>query len=77
MRPAIPTFAALVALGSVAVAEPLPVAKIGSCPSGWMQSGGYCAPMSARSPAAVPKASAQCPAGWMQSGAYCVRVAGR
>jgi hypothetical protein len=28
---------------------------VGSCPSGYRDSGGYCAPTSGRAPAAVPK----------------------
>jgi hypothetical protein len=49
----------------------LPVLKTGACPSGYFQSGGYCAPMSDKSPTAIPKVGS-CPSGWRQSGAYCV-----
>ena len=56
-----------------AVAQPLPQPKVGTCPSGYRESGGYCAPTSSRSPAAVPKIG-QCPSGWMQSGAYCIEM---
>lgn len=52
-------------------AEPLPVPKTGQCPSGYRESGGYCAPMNDKAPAAIPK-SGQCPSGWMQSGNYCI-----
>jgi hypothetical protein len=56
-----------------AAAEPLPVPKVGQCPSGYPESGGYCAPTSDRAPAAVPKRG-QCPSGWTQSGNYCVET---
>jgi hypothetical protein len=52
-------------------AEPMPQPKVGQCPSGYRESGGYCAPTSDRAPAAVPKVG-QCPSGWVQSGAYCL-----
>jgi hypothetical protein len=51
-------------------AQPLPQPKVGQCPSGYTQSGGYCAPMRRDAPAAVPMVG-QCPSGWVQSGAYC------
>ncbi len=54
-------------------AQPLPQPKVGQCPSGYRESGGYCAPMSARAPAAIPK-TGQCPSGWFQSGAYCLEM---
>jgi hypothetical protein len=56
-----------------AAASPLPQPKVGQCPSGYRESGGYCAPTSPRVPAAVPK-TGQCQSGWMQSGAYCVEM---
>jgi hypothetical protein len=37
-------------LTGVVRAEPLPQPKIGSCPSGYRESGGYCAPTSDRTP---------------------------
>jgi hypothetical protein len=33
------------ALIATAHAQPLPQKKVGSCPSGYAQSGGFCAPM--------------------------------
>jgi hypothetical protein len=54
-------------------AEPLPQPKVGQCPAGYRESGGYCAPTSDRAPAAVPKRG-QCPSNWMQSGAYCIHT---
>jgi PAS domain-containing protein len=44
----------------------------GQCPSGYRESGGYCAPTSDRASVAIPK-TGQCPSNWMQSGAYCIR----
>jgi hypothetical protein len=63
----------IILLASIALAHaaPLPQKKVGSCPSGYAQSGGFCAPTSDRAPAAVPKVG-QCPSGWVQSGAYCL-----
>jgi hypothetical protein len=34
-------------------AQPLPQPKVGQCPSGYRESGGYCAPTSDRAPNAV------------------------
>jgi hypothetical protein len=56
-----------------AAAEPLPQPKVGQCPSGYTESGGYCAPTSDRALAAVPKRG-RCPSNWTQSGAYCVEM---
>jgi hypothetical protein len=58
---------------SLAAAQPMPQPKIGSCPSGYYESGGYCAPMKRDAPAAIPK-TGQCPSNWMQSGAYCIEM---
>jgi hypothetical protein len=65
--------ALLLALASAASAQPLPVAKVGPCPSGYAESGGYCAPTSGTTRPAVPKIG-QCASGWTQSGAYCVNT---
>lgn len=56
----------------VLAAAPLPQPKIGPCPSGYVTSGGFCAPTSDKSQPAIPKGKSQCPSGWMQSGAYCL-----
>jgi hypothetical protein len=61
-------------LPAVASAQPLPQPKVGQCPSGYRDSGGYCAPMNDRAPVAVPKGAGQCPSGFAQSGAYCVEM---
>jgi hypothetical protein len=46
-------------LVGAAGAQPLPQPKVGQCPSGYRESGGYCAPISERSPVAVPKIAGQ------------------
>jgi hypothetical protein len=47
----------LVPLASItaASAQPLPQLKVGQCPSGYHESGGYCAPTSDRAPAACQR----------------------
>jgi hypothetical protein len=60
-----------VALITTASAEPMLLPKTGQCPSGYRDSGGYCAPMNDKAPVAVPK-QGQCPSGFMQSGNYCI-----
>lgn len=47
----------LVAVTS-ASAAPLPQPKVGQCPAGYYQSGGYCAPMTRNSPDAVAESRA-------------------
>ena len=64
--------ALLVLLTTVAVAEPLPVAKSGQCPASYRESGGYCVPTSG-APAAIPKLGV-CPSGWASEASYCVQV---
>jgi hypothetical protein len=39
-------------------AQPLPVPKSGQSPSGYRESGGYCAPMNDKAPAANPEVRA-------------------
>src|SRR5262249_10095829 len=46
MRMAMTALVALIT--TMAHAEPLPVPKTGQCPSGYRESGGYCAPMTER-----------------------------
>lgn len=49
---------------------PQPIAKLGSCPSGYLTSGDYCVPRTdAR--AAVEKRGS-CPPGYLSSGSYCL-----
>jgi hypothetical protein len=66
--------AVLLALTGPALAEPMPQPKIGQCPAGYRESGGYCAPLNDRAPLAVPKGAQQCPSGFAQSGAYCIET---
>jgi hypothetical protein len=58
---------------TVPAAAQQPIPKVGACPSGYRDSGGYCAPLSDRSAPAIVK-QGNCPSGWMQSGAYCIRI---
>jgi hypothetical protein len=71
----------IVALGllvsTAAAAQPLPLQKQGQCPSGYRESGGYCAPASSRAPVAIPRERGQCPSGFMQSGNYCIEMRAR
>jgi hypothetical protein len=62
-----------VAASTVAAAEPLPVPKVGTCPPGYRESGGYCAAISPRSLDAVPKRG-QCPSGSASGASYCTRM---
>ena len=64
-----------IALILTAAAQPTPQ-PVGACSSGYRDSGGYCAPMSDRSPVAVPKRG-QCPSNWTQSGATALRCGRR
>jgi hypothetical protein len=64
---------AMVIAPAVAAAQPLPQPKVGQCPSGYRESGGYCAPTSDRAPNAVPNVG-QCQSGWTQSGVYCIEM---
>jgi hypothetical protein len=73
------TIAAAVVIGALvapALAQSMPLPKIGQCPSGYRESGGYCAPMNDRAQPAIPKRG-QCPSGWAHSGAYCLRLGRR
>jgi hypothetical protein len=58
---------------TTALAQPTPVPKTGQCPSGYRESGGYCAPMQRDAPVAIEKRG-QCPSGFMQSGNYCIEM---
>ena len=59
-------------------AEPLPYPKQPGqqCAGSYVQSGGFCVPMSGGTVRpAVPKPSgAQCPSGWVQSGGACQKT---
>jgi hypothetical protein len=67
----------VVLITTAAAAQPLPLQKQGPCPSGYRESGAYCAPASSRTPVAIPKERGQCPSGFMQSGAYCIEMRAR
>ena len=56
--------------GAAMALQPQPLAKHGSCPSGYSQSGNYCTP-SSNANFAVPKVGS-CPSGYSQSGDYCL-----
>ena len=53
---ALTTLVMLVALTPAAAAPLIPAVKSAQCPFGYMQSGGYCMPLSRPAPVAVPKA---------------------
>ena len=68
---------AIVALPiSAAHAGPRAVPKVGSCPSGYVDSVQYCTPLSTTTRFAEVK-RAECLPGWTQSGAYCLSPAPR
>jgi len=64
------TVALIGAGAAMADPAPQPLAKIGSCPSGYSTSGSYCAP-GTQAHFAVPKVGS-CPSGYSTSGAYCL-----
>jgi hypothetical protein len=63
-------------LATAATAEPLPVPKHGSCPSGYASGARYCTPMPGTTRDAIVKVG-QCPPNWVQSGSYCLGPARR
>ena len=60
----------LAVLTPAAAAPLIPAVKSAQCPFGYMQSGGYCMPMSRSVPAGVPKVG-KCPRGYGRSGSPC------
>ena len=56
-------------LAQAPVAQPL--ARQGSCPSGYHSSGNYCTPSSSSARAALPHVGS-CPSGYHTSGGYCL-----
>ena len=72
-----PVGLAMIALSiSAAHAGPQAVPKVGSCPSGYVDSVQSCTPMSTTTQFAEVK-KAECLPGWTQSGAYCLSPAPR
>ena len=67
------TIFALIALsiGQVALAQNLPVAKYGQCPTGTYSSGGSCVPQGGSQ--VYWNGGGPCPVGWTSSKGYCVR----
>ena len=61
--------------GSPAIAQPLPLpqSRTGSCPWGYLWSGGQCIPSGRDAPQAVPQVRGSCPSGWAASGGACIK----
>jgi hypothetical protein len=65
---------AMTVLATHAVAQQLPVARNGPCPTGWRETSGFCSPGTKDAPRVIPKIAGPCPAGWIASGlSYCTR----
>lgn len=56
---------------AIVLLSALPLPKTGSCPAGYSESGGYCAPMRSGERPAIPKRGA-CPSGWTSEAYYCL-----
>lgn len=67
------TLVMLFVLTPAGAAPLIPAVKSAQCPFGYMQSGGYCMPMSRPAPAAIPKVG-KCPRGYGGSGNSCVDI---
>ena len=61
------TLVMLAVLTPAAAAPLIPAVKSAQCPFGYMQSGGYCMPMSRPAPAAGPQVG-KCPRGYGRGG---------
>jgi len=58
---------------AAAHARPQPLPKVGSCPSGFVDAGDRCTPLSTTTRRAIVKGSEPCPQWWRQSGSnYCL-----
>ena len=53
------------------LASAIPLAKVGSCPSGYASEAHWCVPMR-NALVAVPKGKGQCPSTMTTSGNYCI-----
>jgi hypothetical protein len=63
-------------LGAMATvkANPIPLPKVGQCPTGYSSGASYCTPPNPGERACVPKVG-QCPSGYAQSGSsYCCEI---
>ena len=67
---ALTTLVMVLVLTPAAAAPLIPAVKSAQCPFGYMQSGGYCMPMSRPAAGAVPKVG-KCPRGYGRSGTSC------
>ena len=61
----------LLASTIAAIAEPLPVRKVGDCPAGYVSGPAWCTPMRGTRRDAIVKVR-RCPANWTESGNYCL-----
>ena len=68
------TLSLLILMPALAAPPAEPVAKVGSCPSGYSTSGAYCRPGSSARYAVVKVGS--CPSGYSTSGEYCLAGSG-
>jgi len=67
----IPAALGLLVSVSRALAEPVPVRMVGTCPAGYVSGADWCVPMPDTTREAVQRFG-QCPSGWVHSGAYCL-----
>lgn len=58
-------------IGQVALAQSVPVMKVGQCPTGTASQGGSCVPVG--NTQVYYNNGDQCPLGWTRSKGYCVR----
>jgi hypothetical protein len=61
----------LLASTITAIAEPLPVRKVGNCPAGYVGGADWCTPVRGTRREAIVKVR-RCPANWTENGNYCL-----